>query len=168
MKRKTNKVIIVLMILLVNITLSGCTKDEDSLNKLQKVIFLGEEIDKTNVEKKRSDELDISLKNTLDKKIYVDYEVKLFDDRKEVLAQKKYDVICFSAGSKKYINISDAKSDCITYSRIKYVEVKVNRVYEYNGGAIPTCIMSLFYILIVSFLFFCRFADKINTIKCKF
>lgn len=130
MKRKiTNKVIIVVLIILVNITLSGCT-GENSLNYLKKEFLVGEEIDKTSIEKKRIEKLDIILKNTLDHKIYVDYEVKLFDDRKEVLAQKKYDLICFSGGNEKYINIGDIRPDGITYSRIKYVDVKVNKVYK--------------------------------------
>lgn len=150
MKRKiTNKVVIVLLMILVNITLSGCAEG-NYLSSLEKKLFVGKEIDKTIIKEKRIEEVDIILKNTLDQMIYADYEVKLFDDKQEVLCEKKYDLVCFSEKNEKYINIGDIKPDYITYSRIKYADVKVNNVYECNKESI---IDSLMFSGVIFFVF---------------
>ena len=116
MKRRKNKINIIVLLVLVNIILTACA---------------GKEIEKSSVSYTYNKRLEsVTIKNKIDSDVYVDYEVMLLDKENKILYVEEYSKSSLDENSEESINMEDIKPDYIEYERIDKMDVKIDKVYE--------------------------------------
>ncbi len=116
MKRRKNKINIVVLLVLVNIILTACA---------------GKEIEKSSVSYTYNKRIEsVTIKNKIDSNVYVDYEVMLLDKDNKILYVEEYNKASLGENSEESINMEDIKPDYIEYERIDKMDVKIDKVYE--------------------------------------
>ncbi len=140
MKReKINKVTVMLLIILISIIATGC---------------VGKEIEKSSVSYTYNKRLEsVTIKNKIDSKVYVDYQVMLLDKDNKILYVEEYNKYFLDKNSEESINMEDIKPDYIECERIAKMDVELSKVYKYN--VVKRNIIIVVLVLFFSFFIGC-------------
>lgn len=134
-RKKKNAIILVLLVIFVNITLTACA---------------GKEIEKSNVSYKYNKRLEsVVIENNLDDSIYVDFDVLLLDENKEIIYKESYNQKYIGNKEKISVNLEDIIPDYISYDKVKNMDAKIITVYEFSNVKLALLLFIIFVVTII-------------------
>lgn len=135
-RKKKNAIILVLLVMLVNITLTGC---------------VGKEIEKSNVSYKYNKRIEsVVIENNFDDSIYVDFDVMLLDKNKEIIYKENYTESYINEKKEIYVNLEDIIPDYISYDKVKSMDAEIITVYAFSNLKVALVTVMIFAIILIT------------------